>query len=250
MGRVLQRVGVTLLFLVAAWRGPAATVYTNEPDFLARIGGTPQFLNNFDDLEGGLQYNHPINYSSNGFQYTITSQPPLEIWSLPGAVSVVEHTDEIVVALGTTNVGALGGWFYLTSAFGAQTNGTLRVILSDGSTNYLALSTNLSPAFTGFATTGAPFTSVRLRSQTTNAFATLDHFYVAEGIPTLAIRQTAAGVMVSWPSPATGYVLQSAPSLAAGGWADAGGTLQSTNGQWQVEFPATQEATFYRLLHR
>ena len=63
--------------------------------------------------------------------------------------------------------------------------------------------------------------------------------------PTLRIRATGANVVIAWPTPSTGYVLESSSSVL-GPWAAAGLTITVVGGENRVTAPATG-TVFYRL---
>jgi uncharacterized repeat protein (TIGR01451 family) len=63
--------------------------------------------------------------------------------------------------------------------------------------------------------------------------------------PSLSIRHVGANIVISWPAPSTGYVLESSTSVL-GPWAAVGAGITVVNGENQVTVPATGTA-FYRL---
>ncbi len=63
--------------------------------------------------------------------------------------------------------------------------------------------------------------------------------------PTLSIRSSGANVVIAWPAPSAGYVLESSSSVL-GPWAAAGLTITVVGGENQVTAPATG-TVFYRL---
>ncbi len=56
-------------------------------------------------------------------------------------------------------------------------------------------------------------------------------------------------VILSWPSPSTGFVLQQNSILTSVNWKDATNTLTVTNGQNQVTLPVTNKENFFQLFH-
>jgi hypothetical protein len=68
----------------------------------------------------------------------------------------------------------------------------------------------------------------------------------AIGRPTLHISLAGANVVVSWPAWATGYTLNSAPSLSGSGWSAVAQT-PALNGSYQVTLPASTTAQFFKL---
>jgi uncharacterized repeat protein (TIGR01451 family) len=63
--------------------------------------------------------------------------------------------------------------------------------------------------------------------------------------PSLSIRLTGTNVVISWPAPSTGYLLESS-SLLSGPWATVSASVSVANGRNQITVPATG-AAFYRL---
>jgi|PlaIllAssembly_1097288.scaffolds.fasta_scaffold49466_1 hypothetical protein len=239
-----------LVWLSLATPATAASFLSTEGELLNYIGVTPNFLNEFGDLVEESPYAHPMKYSANGFAYDITSEPILEIYSRTGFVSTATNSAEIIVSFTRTNVHAAGGLVFLTDAFGAPANGDVRVVMDESNTNTLPVSGG-QPAFAGFFTGGYPFAKFRVSSQTPGAYPALDHFWVAEGVPVLAIALSGAdAVSIRWPAPATGYVLQSSLSLSNPSWNDVQASPQPIGFFWEVIIPAPESTSFFRLVRR
>ncbi len=64
--------------------------------------------------------------------------------------------------------------------------------------------------------------------------------------PRLAVSRAGASVVISWPAPSTGYVLESSSS-AAGPWSGSSATIGVVNGRNQATVPAIGASVFYRL---
>lgn len=225
----------------------AATVYTNETDFVNALGASDSFLNDFNDLTHLEQFVHPLQYSSNGLAYRITSNPPLQILSHVGSVSATGTNVVIVTDLTSENVRAVGGWFFLTDTNGAAADGSVSVTINGGAATGITSSTN-GPAFFGYVSGGELLTNLTIQSDTTGGYPALDHFYVAEGEAVLASPAVTANALVlSWPAPATGYVLQTSTNLSSG-WTPVGLSPQTTNQQKQVTVPLSGGSVFYRLV--
>jgi hypothetical protein len=235
-----------LVFLACA--GRTATIYTNETDFVNALGASQSFLNDFNDLTGSEQYVHPLQYASNGLAYHITSNPNLQIWSLIGAISTTGTNVVIVTTFTNTNVHAVGGWFFLTNTNGAATDGSVSLALNGTSMTVIPSSTN-GPMFWDYVSGGPLLTNLTIQSDRAGGYPTLDHFYVAEGEPAFApLVVTTHGLILSWPAPSTGYVLQTSTNLAGASWAAVAVTPQNTNQQMQVSVPSSDALRFYRLV--
>lgn len=77
--------------------------------------------------------------------------------------------------------------------------------------------------------------------------AVADPMFVAQPVA-LQIQSSAQGVQLSWPSSASGYVLQSRSSLApSGAWLSVPGAPGWVNGRWVVTVPVTGAGQFFRL---
>jgi len=241
--------GLSLGLLVyAAGAGRAATVYTNETDFVNALGASETFLNDFNDLTDEEQYVHALQYSSNGLAYYIASNPNLQIFSLIGAVTTTETNVVIVTAFTSSNVHALGGWFYLTDTYGNAADGSVTVNLNGNTAAVIASSTS-GPSFWGYITGGLLLTNVTIQSDTAGGFPILDHFYVSEGEPVFATPFVTTNMLIlSWPAPSTGYVLQSSTNLAAAIWPALAVMPQNVNNYWQAAVPMTNPSAFYRLV--
>jgi hypothetical protein len=79
------------------------------------------------------------------------------------------------------------------------------------------------------------------------------HYSAAQITPavslTIAYLPATQTAVLSWPSSATGFVLQQTSSLPAASWVTVTNAVNATNGFNQVAVPATSAAQFYRLLH-
>jgi hypothetical protein len=68
------------------------------------------------------------------------------------------------------------------------------------------------------------------------------------GAPELAVTISGPGrLVISWPAPATGFVLQQNSNLGAGNWGNVADPVISTPSGYQVEVAFTGGHTFYRL---
>jgi hypothetical protein len=81
---------------------------------------------------------------------------------------------------------------------------------------------------------------------TAKAQAIASHYNAVARIPTLTITRSGANIIASWPSPSTGFVLQSAPSVT-GPWVTDGSTPATVGGNLQVTLPADSAKAFFRL---
>jgi uncharacterized repeat protein (TIGR01451 family) len=67
----------------------------------------------------------------------------------------------------------------------------------------------------------------------------------SSSVPSLSIRRSGADVIITWPAPSSGYLLESSSSIL-GPWAVVGASVSVVNGQNQVTVPANG-TIFYRL---
>jgi len=237
------------LSLALAGAARAATVYTNETDFVAAIGASQSSLNEFSRLTAPMQYSHPLSFAQNGMAYAITTIPEFELFWIAGGISTAETGDIIRVGFGSDNVHAVGGWCYLTDTNGTQIEGTLTLVLSDGTTNTLSATSNPPSPFCGFISSGTLITWMTLHSETSGAYPTLDHFYVAEGVPSLAVsRSTTNTVELSWPAPSTGYSLQTKLDLPGTEWTTTAVPVQPVGDRLRVTIPMSNVNARFRLI--
>jgi hypothetical protein len=236
------------LWLAGVPPGRAATIYTNETDFAAGVGASQRYLNDFNDLTSPGQFAHPLNYSSNGIAYSIASIPALNLYSLVGAVSTLATNNDILVTFTNANVRAVGGWCYLTDVNGTPAAGTVTISLDDGTTVNIGTVSNSPPPFTGFISVGPVLTSLRIHGATSARYPTLDHLEGAEGRPGLSITHTPTNnLIISWPAPATGYLLQSSSQVAGPGWNNLGVAPQQKGDRMEALVTMSNAAAFYRL---
>ena len=125
-------------------------------------------------------------------------------------------------------------------------DGTLTVLTNNGSGQFVLNAT---------CTVGAaPYSLV---AADINGDSPVDLISANEGSGTLTVLTNTAvvaagsfkNVILSWPSPSTGFVLQQNSNLGVAGWLDVTNTPAVTNGQNQVAIPATPQNNFFRLLH-
>lgn len=64
--------------------------------------------------------------------------------------------------------------------------------------------------------------------------------------PTLAVTRSGATLILAWPSPSTGFVMESATSVT-GPWAPGNGTPVTTGNLQSLTLPSTDKTRFYRL---
>jgi hypothetical protein len=65
--------------------------------------------------------------------------------------------------------------------------------------------------------------------------------------PALSITRSGANVILSWPAPSTGFVLQKTPTLSPPAWADVSQMPVVMNGQNTVTEDASTGKAFYQL---
>ena len=233
--------------MISAHTGRAATVYTNETDFVNALGSSQRLLNDFANLTERVSYAHLLRYSSNGLAYNFTSDPSLYIGSLPGAVSTTDTNVIIITRFTSTNVNAVGGWFFLTDTSGAAMDGSVTVTLN-GSTTATVPSSTSGPLFWG-CVSDTLLTNLTIQSDSGGGYPTLEHFYASEVQPVITLSVVSrSALVVSWPAPTAGYVLQTSTNRSSGGWTGIGIPPVMSNGQMQVTVPMSGPATFYRLV--
>lgn len=70
------------------------------------------------------------------------------------------------------------------------------------------------------------------------------------GSPLLTITPSGANVIISWPAPSTGFVLQQNPVVNnAGSWSTVSQTTNTANGTNSVTVPASGGNLFFRLVN-
>jgi hypothetical protein len=67
------------------------------------------------------------------------------------------------------------------------------------------------------------------------------------GAPLLSIQITNSGVMLSWPAPSTGFVLQQNPAVDTVNWTDVTNVVIVAGGRKQVLVSPAIQNKFYRL---
>jgi hypothetical protein len=67
--------------------------------------------------------------------------------------------------------------------------------------------------------------------------------------PSLSVAQTNGNAVLSWPTWADGFNLQSKDSLSSGSWSNVIGTLQTNGGVLSITLPVSGESKYFRLHH-
>jgi uncharacterized protein (TIGR03437 family) len=75
-------------------------------------------------------------------------------------------------------------------------------------------------------------------------------FTVTFGAPTLAIARSGDSVIISWPSPSTGYSLQQNPDLTMTNWTTFSGTVEDDGTTKSVIISAPTGNNYFRLIHQ
>jgi hypothetical protein len=81
----------------------------------------------------------------------------------------------------------------------------------------------------------------------TGGFWSLIAVVQTAGAPTLTISHSGNNVIVSWPSPATGFVLQQNGNLNTANWTTSGFTVSSNSTTMSITIPSPTGNLFFRL---
>ena len=81
----------------------------------------------------------------------------------------------------------------------------------------------------------------------TGGFWSLISFVQTSGAPVLTITYSGNNVIVSWPSPATGFVLQQSDNLSTASWSASGFMVNSNSTTMSITITAPTGNLFFRL---
>ncbi len=179
----MRRMMTVALVLGLVTAASAATIYTNEAQFLAAIGGGGGYM-----LEefNGYTYGSFTGYTlavgpQNGYAGTIQCDPSTDfLWSGDGDMSTNNAASLLHVTFqnSTKQVYSVGGFFY-----GSDINGTFMpnapvVLTASDGTNY-QFAPPTKTTFVGLVAT-EPLTwfKVDALDTPTTSWATMDHFYI------------------------------------------------------------------------
>mgnify|MGYP005840337849 CR=1 FL=1 len=203
----------------------AAFVLQNDPRGTTALGGS-----------GGS-----LGYS--GITPSVALQINIYVNNTPGIAFNTNGNTGGYVATGDVNVSSgdpikvdltyIGGVVYLTLS-NTITAATFSTTLPVGDLSE-RLGSNL--AWVGF--TGADGGTVS--TQNISEFS-----YIP--LPTMTVQPVGSDVVLAWPATIGGYKVQSANSLTAPVWADAGLTETLVGGQYQATVPAGSGSKYYRLV--
>jgi hypothetical protein len=227
----------------------ATTVYTNESDFIAASTGLPTFVNEFTNLTFLGWLVHPIEQSSNGISYRITSVPALQVVAFDGAVSTGATNAALVVTFTSGNVTGVGGHFFAGDTNAALISGSVTVGLDDGTVATVDSVSGVPPAFVGFLSDGPVFNTLTITNSSGTGYPAMSHFIVVGGVPALSPALTSGNSLtLSWPTAPTGFVLQASTSLQGATWTNVDQTPQLTNNHFQESVPTSGSSGFFRLI--
>ena len=119
-------------------------------------------------------------------------------------------------------------WFKIAGGGGVSSNGQYSVIGTIGQHD------------AGGAMAGGNFSL-------TGGFWSLISVVQTPGAPILTITHSGNNVIVSWPSPATGFVLQQNDNLSTANWTTAGFTVNSNSTTMSITIPSPTGNLFFRL---
>jgi hypothetical protein len=137
----------------------------------------------------------------------------------------------IILALTTLSACAQNytiDWYKISGGGGASSNGQYSV------------SGTIGQPDAGGALSGGNYS-------VTGGFWSLISVVQTPGAPALAITHSGNNVIVSWPSPSTGFVLQQNGNLAAASWTTSGFTVNSNSTTMSITIPSPTGNLFFRL---
>lgn len=129
-------------------------IFTDRTAFLTALAAG-RAENAFDDVVAGAAGG--LNYAANGFEYLIYTQAGADgaIYNGPGFISTDRVGDHIVVFLSGNPVTAIGGNFWPVDFASRPTEGSIDLILSDGTQE--TIQSTGPDDFRGFITTDPIF---------------------------------------------------------------------------------------------
>ncbi len=109
--------------------------------------------------------------------------------------------------------------------------------------------TNGSTTYTVTGTIGQPAASTMSGGNysLTGGFWSLIAAVQTPGSPPLTITRSGNQAVISWPAPATGFVLEFNPNLSSPGWSPASATLTTNGGVISTTVSVGSGTQFYRL---
>jgi hypothetical protein len=119
-------------------------------------------------------------------------------------------------------------WYKIAGGGGASSNGQYSVVGTIGQPD------------AGSAMSGGNYSL-------TGGFWSLIAVVQMSGAPTLTVTHSGNNVIVSWPSPATGFVLQQNDGLATANWTTSAFTISSNSTTMSITIPSPTGNLFFRL---
>ena len=187
----------------------ADTVYTDQSDFLARVG-SDYYLENFDEpvivTINGVTAFPQVPAIGHGFAYTVDA-PPDGIYFALGrnqsgptyadfALSTNVPGDPLIFQFTGRPVTAIGGYFFDADLNGFFTPGNITITLSDG--NSLTINNATLNSFAGFTTSASdPITSLTVLSSPNAIYPTVDNFIVGTAVPEPGARALLLGASMT-----------------------------------------------------
>jgi hypothetical protein len=170
-------VAAMLLVSCSAWAGIIQV--NSEANFISLL--QPSYLHeNFDNVSNGDFVGQVSqSYTQNGYTAAFAANDGL--FGLDGSLSTYFNNDALKVTF-SSNVSAVGGFFFPTDVAGSYNVGTIKLTLTDGSSVSYQYDFDQSiggPAFVGFITN--PVVSITslsfIPARSSDYFPTVDNFY-------------------------------------------------------------------------
>lgn len=187
--RIMALAGALLLGSVAAH----ATWYTDESAFTTAMSGS-FYLEDFNDFTFGSPLNgSQLTWTAPGANgYGWQASATVGLWSLPGALSVAQNNDPLVITFTGAPVTAFGAIVADTDLNGQTVAGTVTFLMSNGDTQNRTFAAGES-GFLGW-TGNSAISSVVISPSGAGAenYATIDHVYT--GSTTVPEPMTVTGL--------------------------------------------------------
>jgi hypothetical protein len=160
---ISRSLSLVALLGIASFANAQTITYNNQATFLANV--VPgYYLENFNSLSNGTFYPNPLNFSGNGFAFTVSATNGLYGAAGNGgsALSTNTATDPITFTFTGAPVTAIGGNFFGSDINGNFSAANINITLSNGFTT--TLTTPSLTAFSGFTVSSGSISTLTVSS--------------------------------------------------------------------------------------
>jgi hypothetical protein len=159
----MKRLLILLMLLMVSCPAWAGIIQFDSKSEFINVLKVPYLFEDFEDYGFGTYFAPSLVLNDNGYEAELSARRKL--FSLIGSMTSNYANDPLIIDFNNspTPVTAIGGVFWPTGWIGEDTNGYVRITLSDGTLHDVGFDSANSDTFLGFATDGSPFQRLEVK---------------------------------------------------------------------------------------